>query len=113
MKFLTKQEELFLLTIFRLNDPAYLVNIREHLLDNTGKDWAFGSLYVTLDKLEKKNYVSTYSGTASKTRGGKAVKYYKITDEGMAALSQTKKLQDRMWKEFSVYEENKCGGEGK
>lgn len=51
--YLTKQEELFLLTIIRLEKPAYLVNIRDHLLEHTGKEWAFGSIYITLNKLFK------------------------------------------------------------
>ncbi len=31
MNFSTKQEELFLLTIYRLNEPAYPVKIVEHM----------------------------------------------------------------------------------
>jgi hypothetical protein len=34
---LTKQEELFLLAMFREGKDAYLVNIREHLREHTGK----------------------------------------------------------------------------
>lgn len=102
MNFLTKQEELFLLTIHRLDEPAYLVNIREHLLQYTGKDWAFGSLYITLDKLRKKGLVETTIGKPSAARGGKAIKYYKLTGEGMVALAEAKKLQDVMWKGFSA-----------
>jgi len=107
MNFLTKQEELFLLTIYRLNEPAYLVNIREHLLKFTGKDWAFGSLYITLDKLYRKGYVKTYIGESRGSRGGKAIKYYSLTDEGLSVLAKTKELQDIMWKGFSPLLERK------
>lgn len=102
MNLLTKQEELFLLTIHRLSEPAYLVNIREHLITYAGKDWAFGSLYITLDKLRKKGFVDIYTGKPSATRGGKAIKYYRLTEEGMAALRETKELQDVMWQGFSA-----------
>ena len=101
MNILTKQEELFLLTIFRIRDNAYLVNIREHLIQHAGKDWAFGSVYMTLEKLKKKNLVDTRVGEPSATRGGKAIKYYELTDEGIKALQETKRLHDEMWKEFS------------
>jgi DNA-binding PadR family transcriptional regulator len=107
MNFLTKQEELFLLTIYRLNEPAYLVNIREHLLKFTGKDWAFGSLYITLDKLYRKGYVKTYVGEPRGSRGGKAIKYYSLTDEGLSVLAKTKELQDIMWQGFSPLLERK------
>jgi len=97
---LTRLEELFLLTVLRLDEPAYLVNIREHLLKHTGKEWAFGSLYVLLSKLEKNGLVRTYIGRPKGVRGGKAVKYYELTEEGIAALAETKILQDEMWKGF-------------
>jgi len=107
MNFLTKQEELFLLTIYRLNEPAYLVNIRDHLLKFTGKEWAFGSLYISLDKLCRKGYVRTYVGEPSGSRGGKAIKYYHLTEEGVSVLAKTKELQDIMWKGFSPLIEGK------
>ena len=103
MNLLTKQEELFLLTIFRMRDDAYLVNIREHLIEYAGKDWAFGSVYMSLEKLRKKGYVKTKVGVPSGTRGGKAIKYYELTDEGINVLMETKKLQDTMWREFNDF----------
>ncbi len=102
MIILTRQEELSLLTIFRLKDPAYLVNIRDHLLEHTGKDWAFGSLYISLEKLIKKGYLEAHVGEPSATRGGKAIKYYRITQEGTSVLVDSKRLNDLMWREFSV-----------
>ena len=101
MILLTKQEELFMLTIFHLKEPAYLVNIRNFLQKNTSKDWAFGSLYITLDKLRKKGFVDTYTGQPRHTRGGKAIQYYRLTEEGIRVLSEAKKIHDVMWKGFS------------
>ncbi len=101
MTFLTKQEELFMLAILRLNEPAYLVNIRNFLLEQTGKDWAFGSLYITLDKLKKKGLLKTYTGIPKRTQGGKAIQYYRLTHEGHRALSESKRLHDIMWQGFS------------
>jgi len=100
MKFLTKHEELFMLTIFRLNKPATLTDIRDHLLSNTGKDLAFASLYLTLEKLYQKGYVSSEVGDPLPVRGGKALKYYQLTNKGMTVLKAEKELKDRMWKGF-------------
>lgn len=102
MTFLTKQEELFMLTIHRLKEPAYLVNIRNFLLDQTGRDWAFGSLYITLDKLKKKGFLKTYTGKPKHIQGGKAIQYYRLTDEGHRALAESKRLHDIMWRGFSI-----------
>ncbi len=100
MAFLTKQEELFMLAILRLKEPAYLVNIRNFLLELTGKDWAFGSLYITLDKLKKKGLLRTYTGKPKHTQGGKAIQYYKLTEEGQQTLAEVKRLHDIMWQGF-------------
>ncbi|MGD8537047.1 MAG: helix-turn-helix transcriptional regulator [Candidatus Aminicenantes bacterium] len=101
MILLTKQEELFMLTIFRLEEPAYLVNIRKFLFEHTSKDWAFGSLYITLDKLRKKGFVETYTGKPRHTQGGKAIQYYRLTKEGLGVLAEAKRLHDAMWEGFS------------
>ena len=101
MTYLTKQEELFMMAIFRLKEPAYLINIRNFLLDHTGKDWAFGSLYITLDKLKKKGLLKTYTGKPRRTQGGKAIQYYSLTDEGLQSLAEAKRIHDIMWEGFS------------
>jgi DNA-binding PadR family transcriptional regulator len=101
MTYLTKQEELFMLTIFHLKEPAYLVNIRNFLIKHTSKDWAFGSLYITLDKLRRKGFVNTYTGQPRHRQGGKAIQYYKLTEEGLRVLSEAKRLHDVMWEGFS------------
>ena len=100
MKLLTKQEELFLLAVFGIGQDAYLVNIREHLKKHAGKDWAFGSIYITLEKLRKRGLIKAYVGKPSARQGGKAIKYYELSKEGIQALRDNKRLQDKIWKEF-------------
>jgi hypothetical protein len=53
MKYLTRQEELVLLSVFRLKDNAYLISIQDHLNRFTGKDWSISSVYIPLSRLEK------------------------------------------------------------
>ncbi len=100
MKLITKQEELFLLAVFDIGENAYLVNIREHLKIQTGKDWAFGSIYITLEKLRKRGLIMARVGKPSARQGGKAIKYYKLSKEGIQTLRDNKRLHDKMWKEF-------------
>jgi len=100
---LTKQEELFLLAVFRIGKDAYLVNIREHLMEHTGKEWAFGSIYITLEKLRRKGLIATHIGKPSSSQGGKAIKYYELTSAGIQTLRENKRLLDKMWKEFSDF----------
>jgi len=100
MAFLTKLEELFMLAVFYHEDPASLMDIREYLLERTGKDWAIASLYIALDKLKKQGFVKSFKGEPKQVRGGKALRYYLITERGIKALKQTWKIQEGMWKDF-------------
>jgi DNA-binding PadR family transcriptional regulator len=100
MKLLTKNEELFMLTILRLNKPVTLPEIRQHLLENTGKDWAFASIYMTLDKLDREGLVKVTSGEPQPYRGGKALNYYSVNEKGVEALQKEKEVKDRMWMGF-------------
>jgi DNA-binding PadR family transcriptional regulator len=100
MAFLTKLEELFMLTIFYHNRPVNLMDIREYLLDKTDKDWAIASLYIALDKLKKKGFVKSFKGEPKHVRGGKALRYYLVTEKGIQALDEAWKMQEDMWKDF-------------
>ena len=100
MVFLTKLEELFMLAVFYHNGPTRLVDIRKYLLENTGKDWAIASLYVALDKLKKKGFVKSFKGEPKHVRGGKALRYYLVTERGIQTLKETWRMQEGMWKDF-------------
>ncbi len=99
-EFLTRLEELYLLAILQLNETACLVSMRRYLLQHTGRDWAFGSLFVSLTKLERRGLVRTRYGAPRGGRGGKAIKYYDVTSDGLAALAAAKKINDEMWRGF-------------
>jgi PadR family transcriptional regulator PadR len=100
MALLTKLEELFMLAVFHHEGPASLVDIREYLLEQTGKDWAIASLYIALDKLKKKGFVKSFKGEPKNVRGGKALRYYLMTERGIQALKETWNMQEGMWKDF-------------
>jgi PadR family transcriptional regulator PadR len=100
MAFLTKLEELFMLAVFHHDGPASLMDIREYLLDKSGKDWAIASLYIALDKLKKKGFVKSFKGEPKQVRGGKALRYYLLTKRGIQALKKAWKIQEGLWKDF-------------
>ena len=53
----TLHEQIHLLSIYRLGDQAYGVPIRGQVMDVTGKNLHYGTLYNTLDKLVKKEEI--------------------------------------------------------
>ena len=97
MKLLTRQEELILITVYRLGSQSSLIKIRENLLDSTGKEWSISSIYVPLDRLERAGYLTASIGEPEARRGGRAVKLYKLTKEGLEALEQVKSIHDTLW----------------
>lgn len=101
MKYLTRKEELILLTVSRLNENASLVAIREHLNQHTKRKWSVGNVYVPLEKMSRNGYLRELTGEPTSKRGGKAVKFYRLTSYGLKALSETKKVHDVMWEGFS------------
>ncbi len=97
MKYLTRQEELVLLTVYHLKENSYLVKIREHLNMHSRRKWSISSVFVPLDRLTKNGFLSTKIGQPTAKRGGKAIKYYILTDEGKNALAEVKMIHETMW----------------
>jgi len=98
MKYLTRQEELVLLSVFHLRENAYLVTIQNHLNKVTDKKWSLSSVYVPLSRLEKNGYLHCTVGEATEKRGGKGIKYYSISQKGAKALADLRNVYERMWK---------------
>ena len=107
MKFLTRREELILLSIGNLGEDAYLVSIREHLSDVMKKKWSISTIHIPLRRLEKAGYIEAYFGQATSVRGGRRKKIYRLTRKGMEALKDYKKVNDVLWRKFADFEFSK------
>ena len=103
MDFLTLNEQILLLAIWRLKDNAYGVTIREKVVEVTKKKIVYGTLYNSLDKLVKKGYVITTEGEPTHERGGRRKIYYTLTRDGKLALQKSKELQTTLWEGLSDY----------
>jgi len=99
---LTRQEEQVLLAVFDLEEQAYLITIREKVKEFTGKVFSLGTIYVPLNRLEKKGCLESRLGEPTAMRGGKAVKYYSLTQQGINILEEIRVLHERMWKKFAL-----------
>lgn len=97
MKLLSRPEELVLLAIWRLKENAYCVPIREQIIKITGKKWSFGSIYIPLNRLEEKGLISSFLGEPTNERGGRAKRYYFLTETGKEELQEVRALQQKMW----------------
>lgn len=99
MKFsrLGEFEELVLLTIGALDDQAYSVSIKNEIQAHTQRSPGIGALHSALSRLEKKGFVSSHEGGATKERGGRRKRYYRITGEGKEALIAIHTIRNQLF----------------
>ncbi len=89
-------EQLALLAVLRLDDEAYAVPIRTLILNEAAVDLSRGTIYVTLERLERKGYVTSWFSEPQAVRGGKARRLFRLTREGLAAVKAAKRAMDRL-----------------
>ena len=99
MKLLTRAEELILLSVWKLENNAYCIPIREQISEITGENWSLGSIYMPLDRLVKKRYLESYLSESTPERGGRHKRIYKLTDAGLKALLRVRQVQANMWRD--------------
>jgi len=90
-------EQLVLLAVLRIDGGAYAVTIRDEIETRAGIGVLRGSVYVTLDRLERKGWVSSRMGDPLPERGGKARRYFRLTAAGRRALRESRRAYGRMW----------------
>ncbi len=93
MKILSRQEEIILTAIWKLQENAYGMAIREEIVKVTGVNMLFGSIYTPLSRLLEKRMISSYKGDPSPERGGRSKVYYNLTDSGKEALIEIRKFE--------------------
>ena len=87
--YLGEFEYAVLLAVLHLGDDAYAVPVRELIEQRTGRPVARGALYTGLDRLEAKGCLRSRMGDATEERGGKARRYYTVTQAGLKAIRAT------------------------
>ena len=85
-RFLGEFELMVLLAIARLGDCARAIDIRRHIQDRAGRKVARGGLYVTLERLEQKGFVSWETEDPVPGRRGVPRRVFAVTDEGLDAV---------------------------
>jgi PadR family transcriptional regulator, regulatory protein PadR len=75
-------ETLLLAAIRDLGENAYGVTIRDRVEVATGRSVSFGRIYVTLDEMEKKGLVTSWSGDPTPERGWRPKRFYKLKEAG-------------------------------
>jgi PadR family transcriptional regulator, regulatory protein PadR len=90
---LGRSEQHVLEAILQLRGNAYGVSILEYLEWTLNKNLSTGAVYTTLDRLEKKGFVTSWRGDPTPERGGRPKRFFKVQAPGLKALA-TARAQD-------------------
>ncbi len=94
--FLGECEQMPLLAAMRLEDEAYGVRLIEELA-RVGRSASRGTVYITLDRMEDKGWISSDLSAARPARGGRPRRIVRITPEGLAALRKSRAALLGLW----------------
>ena len=98
-------EHLVMLALLRLKDDRYGMRVRREIQGRTERSVSIGSVYATLDRLERKGYVMASFGASSSEERGRARKYFRLTPEGAQSLLRMREEVQRMTEGVSVRRE--------
>src|SRR4051794_5240528 len=79
-------EQLVLLGVLRLQEEGYGAAIRQEINARSGRDVSINAVYTTLDRLEQKGLLRSWTGEPSPQRGGRRRKHYALQPAGLSAL---------------------------
>ena len=97
--YLGEFEMVVMLTLYHLGERAYGMTIRLGIEERTERSVSIGAVYTTLRRLQRKGFVSSTLGEPSKSRGGRAKKYFALEAEGVAALQRSREMFASLWKD--------------
>ncbi len=95
-------EYLIMLALLRLKADAFGMQVRREIQSRTERSVTIGSVYATLDRLEKKGYSRSEAGLDD---AGRARKYFSLTPDGAQAMRDRMAAIERMTEGLSVARE--------
>ena len=95
---LTLKEELILSALMMQGGSSRGAPIRNMVIEFTGKEIVYGTLYNLLENLIRKGYVTSRKGDPTPVQGGRSKTIYTITKEGKSALQETLIMHDKIKK---------------
>ncbi len=89
-------EEMVILAALRLGDEAYGASILRELDERAGREVPRGSVYVVLERLESKGFITSHTGEPTSERGGRARRMVAVTADGIEAVRRSHEARRRL-----------------
>jgi PadR family transcriptional regulator PadR len=99
-------ELMILLVVLRLGDDAYGVPISREIKVHGRREVSLANVYATLERLQKKGYVSSKLADPTPERGGRAKRYFSVTALGLKKARDTQRILVRLWRELPELQED-------
>lgn len=96
--YLGEFELMVMLVLIRLGEDAYGVPIGRAIEESSGREVALGSVYAALERLEHKGFVSSKIGDPTPERGGRAKRYFRVTNAGLRQVRRTRRALISLWR---------------
>jgi DNA-binding PadR family transcriptional regulator len=90
-------EELVLLSVRQLGDEAHGASVQEVLAGSAAREVTLGAIYSALDRAQRKGLADSWLGEPTAIRGGRAKRHYRVTEEGEAALEESRRIRELLW----------------
>lgn len=90
-------EELVLLSVGSLYGQAYAVVILQVIKEHTGRILDVTAIHSVLRRLEKKGFITSTMGGATKERGGRRKKFFALSQAGRSVLDDTMEVRSALY----------------
>jgi DNA-binding PadR family transcriptional regulator len=97
-KFLGEFEQMIMLAILQSGENANALEVRRELEHSANRTVSKGAFYTTLDRMEKKGYITWSAEVADSGRGGLPQRHFKVTPAGMAELQKSWDALTKLWR---------------
>ncbi len=90
-------EEIVLLLVAVHHDDAYGLAICNSIQEKLKRNVTLSSVHTALYRLEEKGFLVSQVGGATRERGGRSKRIFKITSLGKQALESSRESRDMLW----------------
>ena len=90
-------QEIVLLAVGILYDNAYGLLIKDEIEKQTERKVTLSTVHAALNRLEDKGFLTSRLGGATKERGGRPKRLFKVTAYGKRALEECRTIRNGMW----------------
>jgi PadR family transcriptional regulator PadR len=90
-------QQLVMLAVLQLDEDAYGAIIQQELESRSGRSVTIATIYVTLSRLQRRGLIESWMGDPTPTRGGRAKRFYRVTEAGLDALEEARTEMELMW----------------